>query len=85
MAATGFLTAALSLVMLLQTLYNYFFTGAAVGFTTVIALQGMIGVVVLSALGIVAAYLALIYKEIKHSPIYVINRPYGYATGPRTP
>lgn len=74
-AATGFIMAVLSFVMLLQTLYNYFIAGAAVGFTTVITLQVMLGGVVLSALGVIAAYMALIYEEIKRRPLYVVNHP----------
>lgn len=42
----------LSFAMLVQTLYKYFIDGAAVGFTTVIALQVMLGGMVLSALGV---------------------------------
>jgi dolichol-phosphate mannosyltransferase len=74
-AATGFIMAVLSFAMLMQTLYNYFIAGAAVGFTTVIALQVMLGGMVLSALGVMAAYMALIYEEIKRRPLYVVNRP----------
>ena len=74
-AATGLAMAVLSFVVLMQTLYTYFFTGAAVGFTTVISLQVMLGGVVLSALGIIAAYLALIYEEVKKRPMYIINQP----------
>lgn len=74
-AATGFIMAVLSFAMLMQTLYNYFIDGAAVGFTTVIALQVILGGMVLSALGVMAAYMALIYEEIKHRPLYVVNRP----------
>ena len=74
-AVTGLFMAVLSFVVLLQTLYTYFFTGAAVGFTTVISLQVMLGGMLLSALGIVAAYLALIYEEVKTRPMYVINNP----------
>lgn len=74
-AVTGLAMAVLSFAMFVQTLYTYFFTGAAVGFTTVISLQVMLGGVVLSALGIIAAYLALIYEEVKRRPMYVINAP----------
>lgn len=74
-AVTGFVMAVLSFAMLVQTLYKYFIDGAAVGFTTVIALQVMLGGMVLSALGVMAAYMALIYEEIKHRPLYIVNRP----------
>ena len=74
-AVTGLAMAVLSFAMFGQTLYTYFFTGAAVGFTTVISLQVMLGGVVLSALGIIAAYLALIYEEVKRRPMYVIKSP----------
>ena len=35
----------------------------------------MLGGMVLSALGVMAAYMALIYEEIKHRPLYIVNRP----------
>lgn len=72
-ATVGFFMVMLSFGLLLQTLYKYFVNDAAVGFTTVITLQVVLGGVVLSALGVIAAYLALIYEEIKRRPMYVIN------------
>ncbi len=71
-ALTGFAMAVLSFVMLLQTLYVYLFGEAAVGFTTVIALQVVLGGMILGALGILAAYQALIYEEAKRRPAYVV-------------
>ncbi len=74
-AATGFFTAALSFGLLLQTLFTYLTHDAAVGFTTVISLQVILGGMILSALGVIAAYLALIYEEVKRRPMYIINHP----------
>lgn len=72
-AVMGFLMALLSFAMLLQTLYTYLFSNVAVGFTTVIALQVILGGMVLCALGVLAAYVGLIYEEVKRRPMYVIN------------
>lgn len=74
-ALTGFAFSLLSFVLLLQTLYRYFFGHAAVGFTTVITLQVILGGVILSALGIIAAYIALVYEEVKRRPMFVVKRP----------
>jgi polyisoprenyl-phosphate glycosyltransferase len=84
-ALTGFAFSLLSFVLLLQTLYRYFFGQVAVGFTTVITLQVILGGVILSALGIIAAYIALIYEEVKRRPMYVVKRPQARRTASPAP
>lgn len=70
----GFLGAAVGLILLAQTLYNYVAGGAAIGFTTVIAVQILIGGLILVALGVIAIYLSRLYDEQKGRPIFVVRK-----------
>ncbi len=63
----------LSCVLLAQTLYNYLMGLATPGFTTVISLQIILSGMILCALGVIAVYIAMIYKEVKRRPVYVIK------------
>jgi hypothetical protein len=50
-------------------------SGSAVeGFTTVILVTLGIGSVIMLSLGLIGEYIARIYEEIKHRPIYVIDK-----------
>ncbi len=84
-AITSFSSAPLYLVTLAGLAFSVFavllgaqtlvlkFTGRAVdGFTTVILLLLTIGAVVMLALGVIGAYIARIYEEVKGRPRYVI-------------
>ncbi len=74
-AYAGFLTASLGLVLLVQTVVRYITGTAAIGFTTVIALQVLIGGMILAALGVVAIYLSKIYDEQKQRPLFIVRQP----------
>lgn len=63
----------LSCILLAQTLYNYLMGLATPGFTTVISLQIILSGMILCALGVIAVYIAMIYKEVKRRPVYVIK------------
>ncbi|HQA11090.1 glycosyltransferase family 2 protein [Zoogloea sp.] len=76
-AYVGFVTAGLGVVLLLQTLFRYFTGSAAIGFTTVIAVEVMLGGMILTALGVIAVYLARMYDEQKGRPMFIIRRPRG--------
>ncbi|WP_457668038.1 glycosyltransferase family 2 protein [Thiolapillus sp.] len=67
----------LTLVLGLQTLYNYFSGNAVSGFTTVILLILILGTFVLAGLSIIGEYLARIYDEIKQRPRYLIEADTG--------
>ena len=69
----GLFTAAVGLVLLLQTLYNYFSGVSAVGFTTVIALQILLGGLVLVALGVMSVYVSKMYDEQKNRPVFIVR------------
>ena len=71
----GFSTAGLGALLLFQTFYRYFTGTAAMGFTTVIAVQVMLGGMILTALGVIAVYLARMYDEQKRRPMFIIRRP----------
>jgi dolichol-phosphate mannosyltransferase len=60
-------------LLLLQTLYMKFSGRAVSGFTTVIALQLIIGGTLMIGAGIIGLYLQKIYEEIKGRPRYLIQ------------
>lgn len=74
-AYVGFATVGLGSLLLLQTLYRYFAGTAAIGFTTVIAVQVMLGGMILMALGVISIYMARMYDEQKQRPMFIIRRP----------
>lgn len=71
----GFATAALGFLLLIQTLTQYFLGRAAIGFTTVIAVQILLGGMILLALGVISMYLSKMYDEQKGRPLFIIQRP----------
>ncbi len=72
-AYMGFATAGLGLVLLIQTLLNYLLGKAAIGFTTVIAVQILLGGMIISSLGVIALYIAKIYDEQKARPLFLVR------------
>lgn len=72
-AYAGFITTGIGLVLLFQTLYNYLTGQAVTGFTTVIAVQVLIGGMILVALGVIAIYLGKMYQEQKARPIFIVR------------
>lgn len=74
-AYVGFVTAALGLMLLVQSLIRWAMGTAAVGFTTVIAVQVLLGGMILMALGVIAIYLSRMYDEQKSRPLFVIRHP----------
>lgn len=72
-AYTGFFVASLGIILLIQTLINYFAGNAIVGFTTVITLQILLSGIILFSLGIISIYLAKIYDEQKSRPIAIVK------------
>lgn len=68
----GGLTLAMSLVLILQTLYNKFSGHAVSGFATVIILNLVLNSIVMISLGIIGIYLANVYSELKRRPAYLV-------------
>jgi glycosyltransferase involved in cell wall biosynthesis len=59
-----------------QTLYLKWQGEAVEGFTTVILLQLLLGSIFMFSLGLIGEYLASIYHEIKHRPLYVVAQTF---------
>ena len=74
-AFTGFFTVIVGVLLLLQTFANYFNGSAAIGFTTVIAVQILLGGMTIFSVGVVAIYLSYLHDESKRRPFFVIRRP----------
>lgn len=63
-----------SLVLGVQTLYNYLNGMAVSGFSTVILLLLVTGSMLMMSLGIIGIYISRIYNEVKQRPRYIINK-----------
>ena len=68
----GLLFLLISIVLSIQTLYNYLSGYAVSGFTTVILLILFTGSLILISLGIIGVYLSMIYDETKNRPRFII-------------
>jgi len=64
---------AMSLILIAQTLYMKLSGKALEGFTTVIICILIVGSVIAIALGIIGEYIARIYEELKHRPLFIIK------------
>jgi len=71
----GFVTAALGVLLLVQTIIRYVMGQAAIGFTTVIAVQLLLSGMMLTALGVISIYLSHMYEEQKQRPLFIVKRP----------
>jgi polyisoprenyl-phosphate glycosyltransferase len=70
----GVTTFLVSIILGIQTLWMKISGLAVEGFTTVILVNLGIGSVMMLSLGLIGEYIARIYEEIKHRPIYVIDK-----------
>ncbi len=61
-----------SLILAIQTLFNFFSGHAATGFTTVILLLLLIGGSIMISLGLIGMYIARIFTEVKGRPRYIV-------------
>ncbi len=62
-----------SVILGIDTLYNFFTNQAADGFTTVILVLLIMGSIIMFSLGVIGYYLAKIYEEIQARPRYFIS------------
>ena len=62
-----------SVILGVQTLYNFIVGTAVSGFTTTILLLLITGSGIMISLGIIGTYIAKIYDEVKHRPRYIIS------------
>jgi dolichol-phosphate mannosyltransferase len=71
----GFAAIGLGAVMGLYAVVRYFlFHDLTPGWPTLVVLQCVIGGAILICLGMIGEYVARIYDEIKHRPIYIVRR-----------
>lgn len=75
--AGGLLFLALAILLGIQTLWNYFSGHAVDGFSTVILLLLFTGSMIMLSLGIIGAYIAKIYDEVKKRPQFIISERAG--------
>ncbi len=73
-AFIGFTLLVAFLFLLLQTVIMKLLGYAADGFTTVIALQLVIGGVLMMSVGVIGIYIERIYEEVKARPRYIIQK-----------
>ncbi len=71
-AGLAFLVA--SVILGIQTLYNYFTHNAVEGFTTVILLILIVGGLLMLSMGVIGHYIARIYEEVKGRPRYIVAK-----------
>jgi polyisoprenyl-phosphate glycosyltransferase len=79
----GFVVAGLGALLLAQTLIRYAMGVSAIGFTTVIAVQVLLGGMILMALGVISLYLSNLYEEQKGRPVYIVRKPRAGAGRPQ--
>ena len=70
----GIVTGVAALLMIVDTLYNFFSGRAATGFSTVILLQLLIGSAIMLSLSVIGLYVAKIYEEVKGRPRYLLRQ-----------
>ena len=51
------------------------------GWTSIMVLVGIVGGIQLVVLGIIGEYIAHIFAEVKHRPLYVVKRYHGIDDG----
>jgi glycosyltransferase involved in cell wall biosynthesis len=73
MTALGIAFAVIATVLGLRTLWLWVDGAAVPGFTTVILLLIFIGAVLMIGLGIIGAYIAKIYEEVKGRPRFIVQ------------
>jgi len=74
-AGAGLVMVLLGALLAVQTLWNWGSGRAVSGFTTAILVELILGGLILTSLGVIAAYLALLYEEQKGRPLYLVRRP----------
>lgn len=62
-----------TVVLLAQTLFNYFTNRAQDGFTTVIIAVLAVGACLMISLGLIGTYIAQVFDEVKNRPRYIVS------------
>ncbi|MCR8645618.1 glycosyltransferase family 2 protein [Paenibacillus sp. N1-5-1-14] len=71
---TGFLFFIISLVALIYALFSKFYGNAVTGWTSLILSVWFIGGIQLLAIGLIGEYIGKIYREVKHRPLFIIEK-----------
>lgn len=75
---SGMLMAGIAMLYGLYVILEYFAIGNPVrGYSTLIVAQVFFAGIILISIGMVGEYVAHIYEEVKHRPLYVINQTIG--------
>lgn len=69
----GMLYFIFAVIVIIHTLYMYFYGFAITGFSTVIVILLLTGSILMFALGIIGEYLANVYVEAKSRPRYIVK------------
>ena len=69
----GVMTAGMGALLLLYSLYSYFYLNAVPGWASVICAISLLSSVQLLVLGVMGEYLGRLYEQSKHRPIYFIE------------
>ena len=77
MTLLGIGFAGVSALLALRTLWLWLSGAAVPGFTTVILLLILIGAILMIGLGVIGAYIAQIYEEVKGRPRFIIREELG--------
>ncbi|MCL2462480.1 MAG: glycosyltransferase, partial [Defluviitaleaceae bacterium] len=80
---TGVIFLIFAVILGVQSLYRKFTGSSLEGFTTVILLLLIIGSVLMISLGVIGAYIAKIYEEVKYRPRYIVAESVGAMYGRR--
>lgn len=72
MTILGMVFGAIAVILTVRTLWLWIMGDAVPGFTTVILLLILIGAILMIGLGVIGAYIAKIYEEVKRRPSFII-------------
>ena len=70
----GFSFTVVSLLAVIYVIVKYFITHVLPGWTSIIALNLLIGSVLMTAIGIVGLYIGNIFMQVKNRPLYIIRQ-----------
>lgn len=69
----GFFSVCLGIIMSIYTVYSHFFSYTPKGYTTIIVLLCFMFAMLFFIIGIIGQYIAMLFIELKDSPIYIID------------
>lgn len=70
----GFVMTSISFLAILGLIINYFFGNVAMGWTSVIATNCLVGGIIVMVIGLVGIYVGNIFMQSKQRPLYVVRQ-----------